>query len=90
MPSFADPVAVRRSSCSSRARESTYQSGCVSAYRRGVRGQPNTFRHNWIAHTVATPASELTCPVFPGTEPFIGCTRLAVPRPRPHALRSHV
>ena len=42
-----------------------------------MRGQPNTFRDNWIAHTVATPAGELAFTVFPGDpEPFIGCTRL--------------
>ena len=40
-----------------------------------MRGEPNTFRDNWISHPVATPAGELTYTVFPGSERFIGCTK---------------
>jgi hypothetical protein len=41
-----------------------------------VRGEPNAFRDNWIAHTVTTPAGELQFTALPGSEPFIGCTKL--------------
>lgn len=41
-----------------------------------MRGEPNSFLATWVRHTVMTPAGELTYTVFPGPEPFVGCTRL--------------